>query len=104
MSPFLIYLEKTVFCFDFLSKSKDTAQELLARNLWFTKEIKGKQVFLKIFQDKTRMETYHKLKIFISNNITLNFTLKEISTPLSVLRVPELKTYQKASRETTYEC
>ena len=37
------------------------------------------------------METYHKLKNFISNNIIINFTLKEVSTPLSILRVPELK-------------
>ena len=57
---------------------------------------------MKIFQDKSRMGTIHKLKIFISNNIIINFTLNEISTPLSVVRVSQPKTYQKAWRETTY--
>ena len=48
------------------------------------------------------MEAKQKLKIFVWNNILINFTLEEISTPLDDLHVRQLKTYQKATRETTY--
>ena len=48
------------------------------------------------------METDHKLKIFVRANIVINFTLEEISTPLDDLHVRQPKTYQKATRETTY--
>ena len=47
------------------------------------------------------MEADQKLKIFVRNIITINFTLEEISTPLDDLHVRQLKTYQKATRETT---